>query len=399
MDSGQALRMTKACWLLAMLLIASWAVAASAADKINFVILLCDDLGYGDLGCYGNEEIHSPHIDQLAAEGVRLTDCYSAAPVCSPSRAGLLTGRIPQRLGIRQWIAPGSGIFLRPGETTIAQLLQQAGYRTCHAGKWHLNSRTDGSERTPGEAGFDHWLYTQNNARPGHRGPENFVRSGEPVGKITGLSSHIVVDEAITFLEAHPGEPFFLNLWFHETHEPVVAAPRLLDMYADEPNVDRRHYLADVTQMDAAVGKLMAYLDEHGLRDNTLVFFSSDNGPETLNIYPSAKRCYGSAGPLRGRKLQVTEGGYRVPGILRWPGRVAAGTVLSEPVCSVASTCCRRFARSRAWRCRTASRSTALTSARCWPEESLTARIRCTGSTTSPSTTRGTSRSATARGN
>ena len=271
----------------------------------------------------------------MAAEGVRLTDCYSAAPVCSPSRAGLMTGRIPQRLGIRQWIAPDSGIFLRPGETTIAQLLQQAGYRTCHAGKWHLNSKTDGSERTPGEAGFDHWLYTQNNARPGHRGPENFVRNGEPAGKIAGLSSHIVVDEAIAFLEAHPGEPFFLNLWFHETHEPVVAAPRFLDLYPDEPNLDRRHYLADVTQMDAAVGKLLAYLDEHGLRDNTLVFFSSDNGPETLNIYPSAKRCYGSAGPLRGRKLHVTEGGYRVPGILRWPGHVAAGTVLSEPVCSV----------------------------------------------------------------
>ena len=222
-----------------------------------------------------------------------------------------------------------------PEEVTIAQILQKAGYRTCHAGKWHLNSEIDGSERTPGEAGFDHWLYTQNNAAPSHLDPTNFVRNGKRVGKLEGPSSHLVVAEAIQFLKDHEAEPFFLNLWFHETHEPVAAADEFLKLYPKEENLDRRHYLGDVSQMDAAVGKLMKYLDDNGLRDNTFVFFTSDNGPETLKRYANGTRSYGSPGPLRGMKLHVTEGGYRVPGIIRWPGHVKAGEVWSEPICSV----------------------------------------------------------------
>ncbi len=306
-----------------------------AADRTNFVVLLCDDLGYGDLSCFAHPQVRSPNLDRLAREGVKLTHCYSASPVCSPSRAGLMTGRLPNRLGIRDWIPANSGIFLRPSEVTIAQLLKDAGYRTCHAGKWHLNSKTDGSERTPGEAGFDHWLYTQNNAAPNHLNPTNFVRNGKPAGKLEGPSSHVVVAEAIRFLEANKGQPFFLNLWFHETHEPVAAAEEFLDLYPKESNPDRRHYYGDVSQVDAAAGKLLKYLDEHGLRDNTLVFFSSDNGPETLKRYKGAERSYGSPGPLRGMKLHVTEAGYRVPGILRWPGHTRPDTISTEPVCSV----------------------------------------------------------------
>ena len=115
------------------------------APRPNIVFLLCDDLGYGDLSCFANPIIRTPHLDKLATEGMRLTHCYSASPVCSPSRAGFMTGRNPNRLGIRDWIPPDSGIYLRRGEITITQLLKQAGYRTCHAGKWHLDSRTDGS--------------------------------------------------------------------------------------------------------------------------------------------------------------------------------------------------------------------------------------------------------------
>jgi arylsulfatase A len=308
---------------------------AIAAEKPNIVILLCDDLGYGDLSCFAHPQMRTPHLDKLALEGVKLTHCYASAPVCSPSRAGLLTGRVPNRLGIRDWIPADSGIYLRPGEVTIAQLLKEAGYHTCHAGKWHLNSKTDGSERTPGEAGFDHWLYTQNNASPSHLNPTNFVRNGKPAGKLEGSSSHIVVAEAIRFLEAKPGKPFFLNLWFHEPHEPVAAAEEFLNLYPKEDNLDRRHYYGDVSQMDAAVGKLLKYLDDHKLRENTFIFFSSDNGPETLNRYKGANRSYGSPGPLRGMKLHITEAGYRVPGIVRWPGHTRAGTVSTEPVCHV----------------------------------------------------------------
>ena len=310
---------------------------AAAANELrpNIVVLLCDDLGYGDLSCFAHPAIRSPHLDQLAAEGLKLTHCYSAAPVCSPSRAGLMTGRSPNRLGIRDWIPPKSGVFLRPQEVTMAQLLRQAGYRTCHVGKWHLNSRVDGSEPTPGDAGFGHWLYTQNNASPSHLDPVNFIRNGKPAGLLKGPSSHIVVEEAIRWLDGAKNQPFFLNVWFHEPHEPVVATDEYLRLYSSENNPDRRHYYADVSQMDAAVGKLMKYLDQHGLRDNTFVFFSSDNGPETLNRYKSASRSYGTPGPLRGMKLHITEAGYRVPGILRWPGHTKPGSVSAEPVCSL----------------------------------------------------------------
>lgn len=309
--------------------------ARAAAGRPNIVVLLCDDLGYGDLGCFGHPTIRTPHLDRLAADGLRLTHCYSAMPVCSPSRGGLLTGRIPNRLGIRDWIPARSGVHLRPHEVTIPQLLRQAGYRTLHAGKWHLNSRTDGSEPTPGDAGFEHWLYTQNNAAPGHLNPTNFVRNGRPAGPLTGPSARVVVDEATRWLDKVGGEPFFLNLWFHEPHEPVAAADEFLALYPGEPDADRRHYYGAVSQVDAAVGRLVRYLDEHKLRENTFVFFSSDNGPEALNRYKAATRSHGSPGPLRGMKLHVTEAGYRVPGIVRWPGRVAPGGTSTEPVCGL----------------------------------------------------------------
>jgi len=309
--------------------------AADKPAKPNIIVLLCDDLGYGDLSCFANLSTRTPNLDRLAQEGVKLTHCYSSSPVCSPSRAGLMTGRTPNRLGIRDWIPQGSGIFLRPQEITIAQLLRKAGYRTCHVGKWHLNSRINGSEPTPGDAGFEHWLYTQNNAAPSHLDPTNFVRNGQRTGPLKGPASHIVVDEAMRWLDGVKDQPFFLNVWFHETHEPVAAADEFLAMYPDETNIDRRHYFGDVSQMDAAVGKLMKYLDEHGLRENTLVLFSSDNGPETLKRYKAGTRSYGSPGPLRGMKLHITEAGYRVPGIIRFPGHIKPGIVSTEPVCHV----------------------------------------------------------------
>jgi arylsulfatase A len=309
-----------------------------ADDRPNFLVILCDDLGYGDLGCYGHPLIRTPNLDQLAAEGARLTDCYSASPLCSPSRCGLLTGRTPSRCGIYSWIAAGNPMQLRPEETTIAELLQGAGYDTLQTGKWHLNGHFNDPRHTqPGDQGFDHWFATQNNAGPSHENPQNFVRNGERVGKIEGYSCQIVAEEAIHWLKGRTedADPFFAYVCFHEPHEQVASPPELVATYPEATERGQALYYANVTNMDAAVGRLLAALEEIGQSDNTLVYFSSDNGPETLNRYKNGWRSHGSPGPLRGMKLHVYDGGIRVPGIVRFPGRVAAGSECGEPVCSL----------------------------------------------------------------
>jgi arylsulfatase A len=326
-----------------LLALISLAVIASpcngaADDRPSFLVILCDDLGYGDLGCYGHPTIRTPNLDRLAAEGVRLTDCYSASPLCSPSRCGLLTGRTPSRCGIYSWIAAGNPMQLRPEETTIAELLQAAGYDTLQAGKWHLNGHFNDPRHTqPGDQGFDHWFATQNNAGPSHENPQNFVRDGVRVGKIEGYSCQIVADEAINWLKGRIGDadPFFAYVCFHEPHEQVASPTALVETYPEATERGQALYYANVTNMDAAVGRLVAALDELQLSDNTFVFFSSDNGPETLNRYPNGWRSHGSPGPLRGMKLHIYDGGIRVPGIVRFPGRIAAGSECSEPVCSL----------------------------------------------------------------
>ncbi|MBM3333071.1 sulfatase-like hydrolase/transferase [Candidatus Sumerlaeota bacterium] len=301
--------------------------------RANFVVILCDDLGYGDLGCYGHPVIKTPRLDKLASEGIKLTDCHSSAPVCSPSRIGMLTGRTPHRLGIDDWIPQDSPIHLKRSEITVAALLRKAGYATCHSGKWHCAGTLDGSQPTPGDHGFDHWFSTQNNAAPSHRNPTNFVRNGKRVGPLEGYSSPLIVGEAIEWLRGlKPGQPFALFVWFHSPHEPVATAERFVAMYPKADNADQAEYFGNVTQMDQEVGRLMDELDKMGHRDDTLVLFTSDNGPETLNRYRGAQRSYGSPGPLRGMKLHLYEGGTRVPGIVRWPGRAKAGVVSDEPV-------------------------------------------------------------------
>jgi arylsulfatase A len=301
----------------------------------NFVILLADDLGYGDVGCYGSA-IRTPAIDGLAREGMRLTDCYASAPVCSPSRAGMLTGRTPTRLGIHDWIPAGSPVHLRKEEVTIPTLLKQAGYATCHVGKWHCNGKFNSAEQPqPGDHGFDHWFSTQNNAGPSHQNPRNFVRNGVRVGPLEGYSSELIVTEAIDWLEKRKGrreDPFCLFVWFHSPHEPVRTDPKFSEKYQDVEPAEKREYFGNVEQMDHEVGRLMAYLDRERLRDETFVMFTSDNGPETLKRYPAGTRSYGSPGVLRGMKLHLYEGGIRVPGVIRYPTLVKGGRVSGEPV-------------------------------------------------------------------
>ncbi|GIW84118.1 MAG: sulfatase [Thermogemmata sp.] len=326
------------CVLLTLLvwLLGSDAVwATGPIQRPNIVFLLADDLGYGDLACYGHSIIQTPHLDKLAAEGMKLTHCYAAMPVCSPSRAAILTGRIPHRYGIREFIGPGGKVFLPKTEITVATLLKSAGYRTGFVGKWHLCGTLDGSQPTPGDHGFDFWFATQNNARPSHRNPNNFVRNGQEVGPLKGYSAELVVQEGIEFIQGVKDQPFVLFVWFHEPHVPLGTAEEFLKLYEKVEDPNRRLYYGNVSQLDAAVGRLLKALDDMNLRDKTLIFFTSDNGPEKLNAYPGCQACYGSAGPFRGMKLSLYEGGIRVPGIIRWPGRIKPGTVCTEPISGV----------------------------------------------------------------
>jgi arylsulfatase A len=314
------------------LLLAVMLGAALTAEvpKTNIVVLLCDDLGYGDLGCFGHPRIKTPAIDRLAREGVRLTCLYAGAPVCSPSRAALFSGRNPNRLGVRDWIEQDSGVHLPRSTVTVAQRLKAAGYTTCLSGKWHLNSKFNGREPTPGDFGFDHWFATQNNTK--HQDPTNFVRDGKRAGPLKGHASALVVDEAIGFIEKAGDRPFAVFVTFHAPHEQIETPEAYTSMYADVAEPTTRDYYGSVSLVDHEVGRLMAALDARGLREKTLVLFASDNGPEGLHRYPKAIHSHGSAGPLRGMKLSMYEGGLRVPGVIRWPGRARPGGECAEPV-------------------------------------------------------------------
>jgi len=309
-----------------------------ADTKPNVVVVLADDLGYGDLACYGNPVIKTPHLDNFAREGLRFTDCYAAAANCSPARTGLMTGRTPYRVGIHNWIPMFSPMHVRRSEVTIATLLRDAGYATCHVGKWHLNGDFNlPTQPQPSGHGFDHWFSTQNNALPNHKDPVNFVRNGEPVGPLKGYAAPLVADEAIRWLEngRDKDKPFFLYVCFHEPHEPIASDKRFTDLYPStgEPTDDdlsRAAHHGNVTQMDAAFGRLSATLDRLELRDNTFVLFTSDNGPAITRIHP-----HGSAGPLRAKKGHLYDGGIRVPGILRWPGHTPVGKTSDVPICGV----------------------------------------------------------------
>jgi len=308
------------------------AAEAAEAPPPNIVMVLADDLGYGDLGCYGAADVRTPNLDQFAAEGLRLTSCYAGHANCSPSRTALMTGRTPTRVGVRNWIPQDSPVHVRRSEITVATLLKRAGYATCHSGKWHLNGEFNlPTQPQPGDHGFDHWFSTQNNALPNHRNPDNFVRNGQPVGRLEGYAAHLVVDEAIRWLTGgrDQAKPFFLYVCFHEPHEPIASDRKYTQLYpSDDPSYSAHH--GNITQMDDAFGRLVRALDEQGQRARTLIFFTSDNGPAITAYHP-----HGSAGPLRDKKGALYEGGIRVPGILQWPGKIKPGTVSDEPVCGV----------------------------------------------------------------
>ncbi len=291
--------------------------------KPNILFLMADDMGYIDAECYGGP-IKTPNINKLANEGMRFTDFYSAAPNCSPARTGLLTGRTPSRAGVYDYLAANSPMHLPRSEITIAEMLKENGYETCHVGKWHLSewTRKKMLGPKPGEQGFDYWFAVDNNAVPSHKDPVNFERNGTMVGALKGYSCDLVVDEAIHWLgEYRDGKkPFYLNVWFNEPHAKIASPPELIKQYEDYGK--DAEYMANVANMDEAIGRLLNYLNKEELSKNTFVLFTSDNGP-----YRQA-----STGVFRGKKSFLYEGGIRVPGVIKWPGKVKPGQETSIPV-------------------------------------------------------------------
>ena len=302
------------------------------AGKPNVVIFLVDDMGWGDLGCYGHTAIQSPNLDKFATEGVRFTQCYSACGVCSPSRSSILTGRTPYRNGVWRWIPSNHSCHLRTSEITLPELLKEHGYDTCHVGKWHLNGYFNSDHHPqPNDHGYNHWMATQNNAAPSHKNPTNFVLNGKPVGNLTGFSAPLVANEGVRWLKEirDKEKPFLLSVWTHEPHLPISSGEQFMKPYSNIKDEGIRQFYGNISQLDHAFGIVMKGLDELGLRDNTIVFFTSDNGPEGNGL---KGRTRGSTGGLRGRKRDDHEGGIRVAGMVRWPGNIKPGSVSDTPV-------------------------------------------------------------------
>jgi len=323
---------------------------------------MADDLGWGSVGYNGNKTIQTPHLDAMAKEGVQFNRFYAAAPVCSPTRASCLTGRHPYRTGV---FYANTGI-LRPEEITIAELVKPLGYVTGHFGKWHLgtmtNSEPDANRgggkhpellNPPNLHGFDVYFSSESKVptwdpmripKSFKKGGSknfgwNFIQEGEeskpygtyywsPEGKVTdnleGDDSRVIMDRAIPFMEkaAQEKKPFFAVIWFHAPHLPCVAGPKYAAMYADQ-DFKMQQYAGCITAIDDQIGRLRTKLKELGINDNTMLFFTSDNGPE--NNTP------GVTGPYRSRKRSLYEGGVRVPGLMTWPDAVKKPMVTNVP--------------------------------------------------------------------
>jgi arylsulfatase A-like enzyme len=334
-------------------MLAAW--CAEAGARPNILLIYVDDLGYGDLGSYGHPVLQTPNIDALAADGMKFTANYSPSALCSPSRAGLLTGRTPYRTGIKSWIPEDSGVYLRAAEITLAEVLKTAGYDTAHIGKWHLNSDLGSdTEPQPTEQGFDYYYGHNAFQLPHNQNPVNVYRGKSLLPRQEGYTADLYADEAINWLENRASDkPFFLYLSMAEPHTSFANPPEYNAMYAEFsrgevvaiPNglkVPPKHmliprgpgeYYANITYMDAQIGRVLDWLRDNDHVEDTVVVFSSDNGPVTsawINWWEV--NAYGETGGFRGRKHFLYEGGIRVPAIIRYPNVVQAGSVTDEPV-------------------------------------------------------------------
>ena len=308
---------------------------AQTENRPNIIFLLLDDMGYADVGAYGNTYHRTPHIDRLAKEGMRFTDSYAAAPNCSPTRASILTGRWPARLGLTQYL-PGNvlphakllqaelPLGLPLDETVIAEPLGAAGYATACVGKWHLG----GGEYLPEKRGFDESFAS------GHLGSHRTMFAPHKWLKVPGAQAGDYLTDKLTaaaerFIEENRSNPFFLYMSYYAVHGPIQAKQSLIDSYAgrtDPTNRNHAVYAAMVEGVDRSVGRLLALLERHGLASNTAIFFFSDNGGVPSRAFN---------GGFRSGKGYVWEGGIREPLLVRWPGVVQAGSVEDTPVSSI----------------------------------------------------------------
>jgi uncharacterized sulfatase len=306
------------------LLLAAAACAQEAQQSPNFVLLLADDLGYGDLSSYGHPTISTPRIDRMAEEGLRLTSFYVSAPICTPTRISLLTGRYPMRSGLHRVIFPPDEAGIPSDEISLAEGLKGRGYRTAMVGKWHLGHADEAL--LPTRHGFDEYfgLLYSNDMTPPWMDTSEPMRLYRGVGPIpepvdqTTLTMRYT-HEAVRFIRSAGEEPFFLYLAYTMPHFPLHTAERF------RGTSPRGLYGDVVAGIDWSVGRILETLREEGLEDNTLVIFTSDNGPATRLELDG-----GSAGPLRGGKSSTWEGGFRVPFIARWRGRIPSGGVSAE---------------------------------------------------------------------
>ncbi|WP_231603592.1 sulfatase family protein [Neorhodopirellula pilleata] len=320
-------------------------VFANAADRPpNFVIIFTDDQGYGDLSCFGGKHVSTPRIDQMAAEGSRLTSFYVVAPVCTPSRAGLMTGCYPKRIDMAMGsnfgvLLAGDPKGLNPDEITIAEVLKTVGYRTGIFGKWHLG---DQPEFLPTKQGFDEYfgIPFSHDIHPFHPRQDHYkfpplpLLENEQVIEMDPDADYLtnrITEHAVSFIERNKDEPFFLYIPHPIPHAPLHVSPPFMEgvsddivatLKAEDGNIDYKTrdnlYHQAISEIDWSVGKILDTLKAGGLDENTLVLFTSDNGPPKNSLFASA-------GPLRGNKGTTFEGGMREPTVVRWPSKIPAG--------------------------------------------------------------------------
>lgn len=313
---------------LVVALLAAQTFAAGAAPTPNIIFILADDLGWGDLSCYGNTFLRTPNLDRLAQQGTLFTQFYVAGSVCSPSRSAFFTSMYPARNRIHghyatseQNAARGMSQWLDPQVPNVAATLKRAGYATAHVGKWHLGNGSGGPPIA--DYGFDF-------VGSGESGGAN-VMKGDPYYR--AHSTKLFVDESLQFIKGCGGRPFYLQLWTLVPHATLNPTPEQMAPFdrISNPGIPHKSartiYYASVADLDRQIGRLLDELGQLGLAENTVVFFSSDNGPEEIFIGNAGHSGVGSPGPFRGRKRSLYEGGVREPFLVRWPGRVPAGRI------------------------------------------------------------------------